>query len=138
MTLKELKVGGSAVIKKVGGDGSLRQHFLDMGVIPGVEIKLEKFAPMGDPMELRIHSYELTLRVADAAKKLKLNLLRKAGRTKKTNYIVPLGSNRHPGTRRRRNLSQQSGRKTRCLKAQLLHLRLQATKTAEKQPCLIN
>lgn len=96
MTLKELKVGGSAVIKKVGGDGSLRQHFLDMGVIPGVEIKLEKFAPMGDPMELRIHSYELTLRVADAAK-IEIEPIEKGRPHEKTNYIVPLGSNRHPG-----------------------------------------
>ncbi|MDQ9749070.1 FeoA family protein, partial [Acinetobacter baumannii] len=50
------------------GDGSLRQHFLDMGVIPGAEVTLIKFAPMGDPMELRIHGYELTLRLADGEK----------------------------------------------------------------------
>lgn len=68
MTLKELKVGQSAIIVSVGGSGSLRQHFLDMGVIPGVEVNLVKMAPMGDPMELRIHGYELTLRVADAQK----------------------------------------------------------------------
>ncbi len=67
MTLKELKVGESAVVKVVGGHGALRQHFLDMGVIPGAEVTLIKFAPMGDPMELRIHGYELTLRLADAA-----------------------------------------------------------------------
>ena len=66
MTLKELKVGESAVVKVVGGHGALRQHFLDMGVIPGAEVTLIKFAPMGDPMELRIHGYELTLRLADA------------------------------------------------------------------------
>ena len=66
MTLNELKPGMSAVIEKVGGEGALRQHFLDMGVIPGVEITLIKLAPMGDPMELRIHGYELTLRLADA------------------------------------------------------------------------
>ena len=68
MTLKELKIGKSAVIKAVGGEGALRQHFLDMGVIPGVEVTVVKFAPMGDPMELRIHGYELTIRLADAAK----------------------------------------------------------------------
>ena len=67
MTLKELKVGESASVKVVGGHGALRQHFLDMGVIPGAEVTLIKFAPMGDPMELRIHGYELTLRLADAA-----------------------------------------------------------------------
>ena len=68
MTLKDLKIGKSAVIKKVGGEGSLRQHFLDMGVIPGARATVVKYAPMGDPMELRIHGYELTLRLADAEK----------------------------------------------------------------------
>ncbi len=67
MTLKELEVGKSAVIKAVGGDGALRQHFLDMGVIPKAEVTLIKFAPMGDPMEIQIHGYELTLRLEDAA-----------------------------------------------------------------------
>ncbi|MBO4886004.1 MAG: ferrous iron transport protein B [Clostridia bacterium] len=68
MTLKELKAGQSAVIRTVGGEGALRQHFLDMGVIPGATVTLIKLAPMGDPMELRIHGYELTLRLADAEK----------------------------------------------------------------------
>ena len=68
MTLKELKIGESAIITKVGGEGSLRQHFLDMGVIPGAEVTLIKYAPMGDPMELLIHGYTLTLRLADAEK----------------------------------------------------------------------
>lgn len=68
MTLKELQVGCSARVKTVGGQGSLRQHFLDMGVIPGAEVTVVKLAPMGDPMELRIHGYELTLRLDDAAK----------------------------------------------------------------------
>ena len=66
MTLKELKAGQSAIIQSVGGEGALRQHFLDMGIIPGVSVTLIKFAPMGDPMQLRIHGYELTLRLADA------------------------------------------------------------------------
>lgn len=66
MTLNELKVGKSAVIEAVGGDGALRQHLLDMGVLPGAEVTLIKFAPMGDPMEIRIHSYELTLRISEA------------------------------------------------------------------------
>ena len=66
MTLKELPVGKSAVILSVGGEGALRQHFLDMGVIPGAEVTAVRLAPMGDPMELRIHGYELTLRLADA------------------------------------------------------------------------
>lgn len=68
MTLKDLKVGQSAMIKSVGGSGALRQHFLDMGVIPSAEVTLIKFAPMGDPMELKIHGYELTLRLEDAGK----------------------------------------------------------------------
>ena len=67
MTLKELKIGESAVIDTVGGEGALRQHFLDMGLIPGERVTLVKFAPMGDPMELQIHGYELTLRLDDAA-----------------------------------------------------------------------
>ncbi len=66
MTLNELDIGKSARITAVGGEGALRQHFLDMGVIPGAEITLVKYAPMGDPMELLIHGYELTLRLADA------------------------------------------------------------------------
>ncbi len=68
MKLSSLKPGMSARITEVGGEGSLRQHFLDMGVIPGAEVTMIKLAPMGDPMELRIHGYELTLRLADAEK----------------------------------------------------------------------
>ena len=68
MNLKQLDIGKTAVVTAVGGEGALRQHFLDMGVIPGAEVTLVKFAPMGDPMELRIHGYELTLRLADAEK----------------------------------------------------------------------
>ena len=66
MTLQSLAPGQTAVIRSVGGEGALRQHFLDMGVIPGAQITLVKFAPMGDPIEFRIHNYELTLRVDDA------------------------------------------------------------------------
>ena len=66
MTLKDLNIGESAVIDTVGGEGALRQHFLDMGLIPGEEVTLVKLAPMGDPMELQIHGYELTLRLDDA------------------------------------------------------------------------
>ena len=67
-TLRDLEIGQSARIDAVGGQGALRQHFLDMGVIPGAELTLVKLAPLGDPMELRIHGYELTLRLADAEK----------------------------------------------------------------------
>ena len=68
LTLKELNIGEQAVLREVGGDGALRQHFLDMGLIPGSLVKLEKFAPMGDPMQLEVRGYELTLRLDDAAK----------------------------------------------------------------------
>ena len=68
MTLKDLNIGETAVVGTVGGGGALRQHFLDMGLIPGEEVTLVKFAPMGDPMELSIHGYELTLRLDDAAR----------------------------------------------------------------------
>ncbi|MCI7791423.1 MAG: ferrous iron transport protein B [Lachnospiraceae bacterium] len=68
MTLKDLPIGKSATVVAVGGEGALRQHFLDMGVIPGAQVTMVKYAPMGDPIELRIHSYELTLRLADAEK----------------------------------------------------------------------
>lgn len=68
MTLRELKTGQSATVTVVGGEGALRQHFLDMGIIPGTRVVLTKFAPMGDPMELNINGYELTLRLADAGR----------------------------------------------------------------------
>lgn len=67
MKLSELQIGKSGVIKAVGGSGALRQHFLDMGMIPGAEVTVVKLAPMGDPMELQVHGYELTLRLAEAA-----------------------------------------------------------------------
>ena len=68
MTLRDLPIGKTATIRSVGGEGALRQHFLDMGLIPKGEVTMVKYAPMGDPMELRIHSYELTLRLADAGR----------------------------------------------------------------------
>ena len=68
MTLRELGIGESAIILSVGGEGALRQHFLDMGVIPGAEVTVIKFAPMGDPVEIKIHGYQLTLRLDDAGK----------------------------------------------------------------------
>jgi ferrous iron transport protein B len=68
MTLRELQIGKTASVVSVGGEGALRQHFLDMGLIPGVEVTMVKYAPMGDPVELMIHGYELTLRLADAEK----------------------------------------------------------------------
>ena len=68
MTLRELKAGQSCRVESVGGEGALRQHFLDMGIIPGAEITIVKYAPLGDPVEVRIHGYELSLRLDDAGK----------------------------------------------------------------------
>ncbi len=85
MTLQELKPGQSARITAVGGEGALRQHFLDMGVIPGAELTVMKLAPLGDPMELRIHGYELTLRLADAAK-ISVSDPREESRASKTEH----------------------------------------------------
>lgn len=76
ITLSDLEIGGSAVIREVGGEGALRQHFLDMGVIPGTEVKAVKLAPMGDPLEIQIHGYELTIRIEDA-KKIKIDPIEK-------------------------------------------------------------
>ena len=67
-TIKDLKIGQAATVSAVGGEGALRQHFLDMGVIPGVTVELIKYAPMGDPIEIMVRGYELTLRVDDAKK----------------------------------------------------------------------
>ena len=78
MTLRDLQMGESAVITTVGGRGALSQHFLDMGMIPGVQVTLVKYAPMGDPMELRLHGYELTLRLADA-EQIEIEEVQKAG-----------------------------------------------------------
>ena len=68
MKLNELQIGSTATILSVGGEGALRQHFLDMGLIRGAEVTVVKYAPMGDPIELKIHGYELTIRLDDAEK----------------------------------------------------------------------
>ncbi len=93
MKLNRLETGQSAVIEEVGGEGALRQHFLDMGVIPGAEITLIKFAPMGDPIEFRIHGYELTLRIDDAEK---ITVRRIADKTPRS-YGEQKKAKEHPG-----------------------------------------
>lgn len=94
VTLRELKTGESAVITKIGGEGALRQHFLDMGVIPGAEATVVKFAPMGDPMELQIHGYELTLRLADA-EQIDVEIIKeRSNQHKRIERIYPKA---HPG-----------------------------------------
>lgn len=94
MTLKELETGKSAVIKNVGGEGALRQHFLDMGMIPGAEVTVVKLAPMGDPMELQIHGYELTLRLAEAAQ-IEIEEIKE--RSQKHKRIESVKDSAHPG-----------------------------------------
>lgn len=94
MTLRELQTGASAVVTAVGGQGSLRQHFLDMGVIPGAEVTLVKLAPMGDPMELQIHGYELTLRLDDAAQ---IEIEPIAQRSTPRAGVAVSGKSPHPG-----------------------------------------
>ncbi|MCQ2501271.1 MAG: ferrous iron transport protein B [Lachnospiraceae bacterium] len=94
MNLRQLSVGKSATITAVGGEGALRQHFLDMGVIPGAEVTVVKLAPMGDPMELQIHGYELTLRLADAEQ---IEISPIAERSNKHKRIKKFSGNEHPG-----------------------------------------
>ncbi len=94
MTLKELEIGKSAVISAVGGEGALRQHFLDMGVIPGAEVTVVKYAPMGDPLELMIHGYELTLRLEDAEK---IQVEPIPEKEKKTDKKLQMHRSVHPG-----------------------------------------
>ena len=94
MTLKELQIGKSAVITKVGGEGALRQHFLDMGMIPGAEVTVVKLAPMGDPMEVQIHGYELTLRLAEA-EEIEIEQIQK--RTRDHRGIEQSKNTDHPG-----------------------------------------
>ena len=94
MTLKDLEIGKSAVITAVGGEGALRQHFLDMGMIPGAEVTAVKLAPMGDPMELRIHGYELTIRIADAEK---IDVVPAESGAKKESVKPVIKETEHPG-----------------------------------------
>ena len=94
MTLKDLEIGKSAVIRSVGGKGALRQHFLDMGMIPGAEVTVVKFAPMGDPMELQVHGYELTLRLAEA-EQIEIEQIPRRSRSHKG--IEYLSDAEHPG-----------------------------------------
>ena len=104
MTLNDLKIGESAVITSVGGSGALRQHFLDMGVIPGAEVTVVKFAPMGDPMELQVHGYELTLRLADA-ERIDIDPINE--RTNQHRRIERIYPKPHPGLGEARNSRKQ-------------------------------
>lgn len=94
MTLRDIAVGKSALILAVGGEGMLRQHFLDMGVIPGERVTVVKLAPLGDPMELRIHGYELTLRLSEAEK---IEVQEITDEQENLEKDVPLKKSEHPG-----------------------------------------
>lgn len=107
MTLKELEVGKSAVIRRVGGEGALRQHFLDMGMIPGAEVTVIKLAPMGDPMEVQVHGYELTLRLAEAQQ---IDIQPIGRRSRSHTFKDRAKDQDHPGAGRKRQIPQQSGR----------------------------
>ena len=133
MTLKDLPIGKTATIRSVGGEGALRQHFLDMGLIPKGDVTMVKYAPMGDPMELRIHSYELTLRLADADKIEIENVRgrrRKRGETSKEKTIshsIP-----HPGLGEGGKFHfKETENPFRTVKCLPLHW--QETRTAERQ-----
>ena len=146
MTLKDLRIGESAKITAVGGEGALRQHFLDMGVVPGAEIKLMKLAPMGDPMEFRVHGYELTLRLADAEKieadpiacetvcpkaernrKIRIDAAAKRKRARRRN-LTTRGLARAVFTMSRRMA-------THCRRGRRSPLRWQAIRIAVRRPC---
>lgn len=96
MTLKDLEIGQSAKLTNVEGEGALRQHFLDMGLIPGAEVTLVKYAPMGDPMELHIHGYELTLRLSDA-EKIEISLIKNMKKESPDMLIRVPKKTEHPG-----------------------------------------
>ena len=96
MTLKDLKTGESALIINVGGSGALRQHLLDMGVIPGRRLSVVKYAPMGDPIEIMIHGYELTLRLADA-ENIEIEPADEAAEEQPLKPLELYGESSHPG-----------------------------------------
>ena len=107
MTLKELPVGKTATVQSVGGEGALRQHLLDMGLIPGADVTMVKFAPMGDPLEVRIHGYELTLRLADAEKIKIENVRETAPESRRNGRGKPIT---HPGLGEGGRYHVQTGR----------------------------
>ena len=124
-SLRELPIGKTATIRSVGGEGALRQHFLDMGLIPKGDVTMVKYAPMGDPMELRIHSYELTLRLADA-EKIEIENIR--------DEVKPYeGKAVH-----KKDITKAMKRKMNihCRTVNCLHLLLQAIRIAVRQHCL--
>ena len=131
MTLKELPIGKTATVRTVGGEGALRQHFLDMGIIPGAEVTMVKYAPMGDPVEVRIHSYELTLRLADAGR-IAIDEMRDAVKEKEQPdaKAIPVLERAESITIRQRSIH--------CRKESCCPLRWPETRTAARPPCSTN
>ena len=129
-TLNDLPIGKTATVAAVGGEGSLRQHFLDMGIIPLVDVTMVKHAPMGDPLEVRIHSYELTLR-RDDARKIEIVDMRDAADAQESR---PASPSRIPASARA--ASSTTGRaRTRCRRARRSPSRSWATRTAARPRC---
>ena len=126
MTLKDLPIGKTATVTVVGGEGALRQHFLDMGIIPMADVTMVKYAPMGDPVEVRIHSYELTLRLADAAQ-IQIDNVRDEKEQKRGSRVRARAVN-----------IMKKQMSIPFLTVSFLPLRWQETRTAVKQPCLIS
>ena len=132
MTLKELQVGKTATILSVGGNGALRQHFLDMGLIQGTEVTIVKYAPMGDPVEIRIHGYELTIRLEDAGQ-IEITPAHEPHYKKKEGR-QPLGDAQHPGMEKQAFFMR---RKQSIRYRRIRHLRLHwlEIRIVEKQRC---
>lgn len=133
MTLKDLPIGKTATVTVVGGEGALRQHFLDMGIIPMADVTMVKYAPMGDPVEVRIHSYELTLRLADAAQ-IQIDNVRNEKEQKRGSRVRAIP---HPGLGEGGKYHEKQ-MSIPFLTVSFLPLRWQETRTAVKQPCLIS
>lgn len=141
MRLNELSIGSTATIREVGGSGALRQHFLDMGLIQGTEVTVIKYAPMGDPIELRIHGYELTIRLEDA-KSIEISEPHRPKHEETKEHAQKQEKNgrlekHHPGYGEGEN-SMTARKKIRCRIARLSPLRWLETRIAERRRCLIS
>ncbi len=134
MTLKEIEIGKTARVLSVGGSGSLRQHFLDMGLIQGAEVTVIKYAPMGDPIELKIHGYELTLRLEDAEK---IQVEEISGRRREKREKREFRKRSIPDMGRAENFMKRR-RRLRFRRMRFLPLPWWEIRTAERQRCLIS